>query len=220
MSPQSASTNAVASVKSESSYKSPPSSPSDLSQHEAERSRGRRQDRERSSTAKADEDTCDEKENGAGISANGKPRKRKRSRKGLDKNFPCPHHGCGKTYSRAEHLYRHQLNRKFHFYPTFLYLTAFDDLEKIPRKKFTFVIFLVASGNSSGKICVRATGNGTLLVDRIYRGRSPMYRTPMVDPAFHHRWSVTEISQAPCIIIQQVHNRLPVTRIREPVCHL
>ena len=39
-------------------------------------------------------------------------RKRRRSRKGLDKKFECPHPDCGKSYSRAEHLYRHQLNRK------------------------------------------------------------------------------------------------------------
>lgn len=39
-------------------------------------------------------------------------RKRRRSRKGLDKKFECPFPGCGKSYSRAEHLYRHQLNRK------------------------------------------------------------------------------------------------------------
>lgn len=113
MSAQSASANAVASVKSESSYKSPPSSLSDLSQHETESSRGRRQDRERSTTAKADEDSCDDKENGEEGSANGKPRKRKRSRKGLEKNFACNHQGCCKSYSRAEHLYRHQLNREF-----------------------------------------------------------------------------------------------------------
>lgn len=29
-----------------------------------------------------------------------------------DKKFECKHEGCGKSYSRAEHLYRHQLNRK------------------------------------------------------------------------------------------------------------
>ncbi|EEP77576.1 conserved hypothetical protein [Uncinocarpus reesii 1704] len=39
------------------------------------------------------------------------PKKRKRSRKGdSDKKFDCKHEGCGKSYSRAEHLYRHQLN--------------------------------------------------------------------------------------------------------------
>lgn len=32
------------------------------------------------------------------------PRKRRRSRKGLDKKFECPQDGCGKSYSRAEHL--------------------------------------------------------------------------------------------------------------------
>ena len=31
-------------------------------------------------------------------------RKRRRSRKGLDKKFLCPQDGCGKSYSRAEHL--------------------------------------------------------------------------------------------------------------------
>ncbi|KAF4126618.1 Fungal specific transcription factor domain [Geosmithia morbida] len=40
----------------------------------------------------------------------GPVRKRRRSRKGLDKRFECPAEGCGKSYSRAEHLYRHQLN--------------------------------------------------------------------------------------------------------------
>ena len=39
-------------------------------------------------------------------------RRRKRSRKGLDKKYTCPQDGCGKSYSRAEHLYRHQLNRE------------------------------------------------------------------------------------------------------------
>jgi len=105
-------TNAVTSVKSEPLYKSPPSSISDQSQPEAEISRGRRQDRERSFTLKADEDSGDEKTNGQNSPFSGKLRKRKRSRKGLDKNFPCPTLGCGKSYSRAEHLYRHQLNRE------------------------------------------------------------------------------------------------------------
>lgn len=112
MSPQLVSFNAISSVKSESSYKSPPSSLSDISLHENEGSRGRRQDRERSATAKADEESFDEKETDPDATANGKTRKRKRSRKDLDKNFACPYQGCGKTYSRAEHLYRHQLNRK------------------------------------------------------------------------------------------------------------
>ena len=57
-------------------------------------------------------------ENGDDASGDeGSSKKRRRSRKGLDKKFECPHVGCGKSYSRAEHLYRHQLNRKFP--PTF-----------------------------------------------------------------------------------------------------
>jgi hypothetical protein len=59
--------------------------------------RGRRRDRS-------------EDDGGDGDETNGS-RKRRRSRKGLDKKFECPHEGCGKSYSRAEHLYRHQLNR-------------------------------------------------------------------------------------------------------------
>ncbi|KAL9634232.1 MAG: hypothetical protein Q9204_003083 [Flavoplaca sp. TL-2023a] len=106
MAPQlGASSSSVLTVKNETSYKSPPSSISDLSQPECEEVRGRRPDRESSSTAKAEDESGDDKD---GIL--GKPRKRKRSRKGLDKNFPCKHDGCGKKYSRAEHLYRHQLN--------------------------------------------------------------------------------------------------------------
>ena len=111
MAPQSMTTTSVELGKDEAPYKSPPSSLSDNSQHEDETFRGRRQDRERSVTAKAEDDSGEDKEAGTEAS-NGKPRKRKRSRKGLEKNFPCPQEGCGKSYSRAEHLYRHQLNRK------------------------------------------------------------------------------------------------------------
>ena len=111
MSPQPAPTSAGISVKHETSYKSPPTS---LSDHDQDDLRGRKQDRDRSSTAKAEDDSADER-NGASGGANARPRKRKRSRKGLEKNFACPHEGCGKSYSRAEHLYRHQLNRKLVF---------------------------------------------------------------------------------------------------------
>ena len=67
-------------------------------------SRGRRRDRD-------DDDGADGLDGDAG----GSSRKRRRSRKGLDKKFECPHTGCGKSYSRAEHLYRHQLNRALLF---------------------------------------------------------------------------------------------------------
>jgi hypothetical protein len=66
--------------------------------------RGRRREREDSEG--------DFDDNGDGGDATGSSRKRRRSRKGLDKKFECPTEGCGKSYSRAEHLYRHQLNRE------------------------------------------------------------------------------------------------------------
>ena len=43
----------------------------------------------------------------------GTSRKRRRSKKGVEKKFDCTAKDCSKSYSRAEHLYRHQLNRKF-----------------------------------------------------------------------------------------------------------
>jgi hypothetical protein len=33
-------------------------------------------------------------------------------RNDVEKRFECTHTGCGKSYSRAEHLHRHQLNRR------------------------------------------------------------------------------------------------------------
>ncbi|KAK2799487.1 hypothetical protein FQN50_008459 [Emmonsiellopsis sp. PD_5] len=51
-------------------------------------------------------------------------KKRKRSRKGdSEKKFDCKHEGCGKSYSRAEHLYRHQLNHT----PKHIYRCDFPD---------------------------------------------------------------------------------------------
>lgn len=72
-----------------------------------ESSRGRRRTRE-----VENEDDDDNNEDDMGL---GSSKRRRRSRKGLDKKFECPHEGCGKSYSRAEHLYRHQLNRKLSF---------------------------------------------------------------------------------------------------------
>ena len=40
-------------------------------------------------------------------------KKRRRGAKAnSEKKFECKHEACGKSYSRAEHLYRHQLNRQ------------------------------------------------------------------------------------------------------------
>lgn len=54
-----------------------------------------------------DEDHEHEQANG------GKPRRKRRRAEfqTSDKKYECPDPGCGKKYSRAEHLYRHQLNR-------------------------------------------------------------------------------------------------------------
>lgn len=65
--------------------------------------RGRR--RSRSPDNEGDDQGGDGDGNPAHSSnSEGPTRKRRRSRKGLDKKFECPHEGCGKSYSRAEHL--------------------------------------------------------------------------------------------------------------------
>lgn len=57
-----------------------------------------------------DIDADHEVDDGAG----GKPKKKRRVIKTSDKKYDCPHSDCGKSYSRAEHLYRHQLNRELY----------------------------------------------------------------------------------------------------------
>lgn len=50
---------------------------------------------------------------GGGLSSKAPPKKKRKVVKlNPDKKFECKHEGCGKAYSRAEHLYRHQLNRE------------------------------------------------------------------------------------------------------------
>ncbi len=62
--------------------------------------------RSRSHDKDSNDNADDEQGGDGGNSSNsdGPVRKRRRSRKGLDKKFECPHEGCGKSYSRAEHL--------------------------------------------------------------------------------------------------------------------
>ncbi|KAK4234650.1 fungal-specific transcription factor domain-containing protein [Achaetomium macrosporum] len=94
----------------------PQESPSpDNVKQESEHERGRpRSGSDDKDVEGLDLDDADDGEGGgdAAHSSNseGPARKRRRSRKGLDKKFECPEKGCGKSYSRAEHLYRHQLN--------------------------------------------------------------------------------------------------------------
>lgn len=55
--------------------------------------------------AEDDAEDGDDNHDNSSNAEDGPSRKRRRSRKGLDKKFECPHDGCGKSYSRAEHLF-------------------------------------------------------------------------------------------------------------------
>ncbi|PBP28813.1 c2h2 finger domain containing protein [Diplocarpon rosae] len=79
-----------------------------------------------SSRQEKDKGSIGQGSSGEGASTDGPSRKRRRSRKGLDKKFECPQDGCGKTYSRAEHLYRHQLNHT----PKQIYNCDFPDCSR------------------------------------------------------------------------------------------
>lgn len=106
--------------------------PSTLASPDSSEARGRRRDRDDSG-----EDGADGADGETGGS-----RKRRRSRKGLDKKFECPHEGCGKSYSRAEHLYRHQLNRTLNGSCSFMYWSwtcqsEADALQTTPSRSTT-----------------------------------------------------------------------------------
>ncbi|KAH8592916.1 fungal-specific transcription factor domain-containing protein [Bisporella sp. PMI_857] len=96
-----------------------------------DKNRGRRKSRISKDKEGAVEETSpveDEVEvvDGHSSGTDGPTRKRRRSRKGLDKKFECPQEGCGKSYSRAEHLYRHQLNHT----PKQIYNCDFPDCNR------------------------------------------------------------------------------------------
>ncbi|KAK3353513.1 fungal-specific transcription factor domain-containing protein [Lasiosphaeria hispida] len=89
----------------------PPHNIKQEDEHERGRPRSRSEDKDVDDLDIDDPDGDDGDGNNAHSSnSEGPARKRRRSRKGLDKKFECPEKGCGKSYSRAEHLYRHQLN--------------------------------------------------------------------------------------------------------------
>ena len=70
-----------------------------------DKNRGRRRSRVNSKSKEATEEVSPaEGADGHSSGTDGPSRKRRRSRKGLDKKFECPQEGCGKSYSRAEHL--------------------------------------------------------------------------------------------------------------------
>ncbi|MCJ1478237.1 hypothetical protein MMC13_006914 [Lambiella insularis] len=123
MSPLSPHKKTALQIKPEKALKSPPSSLSDGSLPDSESVRGRPQDRDSTDDGKLDDNSGEEVEDSSAKLSNGQHRKRKRSRKGLDKKYHCPQGGCGKSYSRAEHLYRHQLNHT----PKQIYKCDFPD---------------------------------------------------------------------------------------------
>ena len=51
-----------------------------------------------------DFDSPGQEQNDASSGSDEPTKKRRRSRKGMGKRFECPTEGCGKSYSRAEHL--------------------------------------------------------------------------------------------------------------------
>ncbi|KAK5111681.1 hypothetical protein LTR62_004787 [Meristemomyces frigidus] len=65
-------------------------------------------------TARAEEEEEEEEDEDAAFEVDeldgSKVRKKRKLIKNSDKKYQCPHGDCGKSYSRAEHLYRHQLN--------------------------------------------------------------------------------------------------------------
>lgn len=170
MSPQSSSKQSGRKVKTEKALKSPPSSVTDGSQHEIESVRGRKQDRDSSDGAKVEGGSDDEVEGSSSKAANGQHRKRKRSRKGLDKKYHCPHEACGKSYSRAEHLYRHQLNREFPSPGQNLQST--DRRQQIHQSRFTDATTPIAIKNLSVKTSALAIKSVTRQEVRIYNGRT------------------------------------------------
>lgn len=87
----------------------PPSPSPDNVKQEPDQERGRRRSTpDDKDLEELDGDDADDGEAGGdhahSSNSDGPTRKRRRSRKGLDKKFECPEKGCGKSYSRAEHL--------------------------------------------------------------------------------------------------------------------
>mgnify|MGYP000870232937 CR=1 FL=1 len=105
------------------------------------------------STAHAEQGTSADTETAA--------KKRKRTRKANSgKRFECKHEGCGKSYSRAEHLYRHQLNRT----PSTASRTrqiANLALTQTPPSKSTDATSRTAIAPLCGRISASAIASGT-----------------------------------------------------------
>lgn len=77
----------------------------------AQRERTEGDDQHSISNSNEDQDAeMDDAEHEVDELAATKPKKKRRVIKTFDKKYECPAADCGKAYSRAEHLYRHQLN--------------------------------------------------------------------------------------------------------------
>ena len=111
MSPQPLSKRPAHSTKEDKPRTSSASSGSDGSPPNVENGATKQERDSDGEVAVVDALSGDEQQDSGTKAANG-DKKRKRGRKGLDKKYLCPQDGCGKSYSRAEHLYRHQLNRE------------------------------------------------------------------------------------------------------------
>jgi len=101
-------------------------------------------------------------------------KKRRRTAKpNSDRKFECKHEGCGKSYSRAEHLYRHQLNRKLIRLGALPFLTILQTLQKT----FIGVTIQIAIDISSDRISVFDIGKDTPLMAPSYtRGTAMLKR--------------------------------------------
>jgi hypothetical protein len=135
------STNLMAQIQDSTLERRPKMEPDD-------KNRGRRRSRVNSKdkngsggeTPPVEGDVADGHSSG---SDGGPSRKRRRSRKGLDKKFECPQEGCGKSYSRAEHLYADQCATVVALLLTYLVATATNSIT--PRSKSTAATFQTVS---------------------------------------------------------------------------
>lgn len=95
-------------------------------------------------------------------------KRRRKANANADKKFECNHDGCGKSYSRAEHLYRHQLNRESRAEDSpasFMVL----NLVQINQKSGITASIRVAAAISCGKIFVSVIRSDTIVKARSCR---------------------------------------------------
>ena len=88
-------------------------------------------------------------------------KKRKRIRRSSDQKHVCDAPKCGKSYTRLEHLHRHQLNRES-AYRKENFCLASVDMSKIIQITFIDVDIPNAIRSSSGRISRIDTRRGTL----------------------------------------------------------